>query len=182
MDGRIAMIVDGGACQIGVESTIVDCTTPVPTVLRPGGITVEMLTDVLGAVEIDKGLTDESVKPKAPGMKYRHYAPKAETILFEGETERKRSGLAKAVQGALSSGRTVGALVSRELAEHLPDDVITVSYSDKAELANLLYDTLRSFDEKGADVIYLEGVDETDIGLAVMNRLRKASGNRIVTA
>ena len=182
MDGRIAMIVDGGACQIGVESTIVDCTTPVPTVLRPGGITVEMLTDVLGAVEIDKGLTDESVKPKAPGMKYRHYAPKAETILFEGETERKRSGLAKAVQGALSSGRTVGALVSRELAERLPDDVITVSYSDKAELASLLYDTLRSFDEKGADVIYLEGVDETDIGLAVMNRLRKASGNRIVTA
>ena len=182
MDGRIAMIVDGGACHIGVESTIVDCTSPVPTVLRPGGITVEMLTDVLGAVEIDKGLTDESVKPKAPGMKYRHYAPEAETILFEGETERKRDGLIKAAMDAVCMKKCVGALVSRELAERLPADVITVSYGDKAELASLLYDTLRGFDEKGADVIYLEGVDESDIGLAVMNRLRKASGNRIVTA
>lgn len=182
MDGRIAMIVDGGACQIGVESTIVDCTSPVPTVLRPGGITVEMLTDVLGVVEIDKGLTDESVKPKAPGMKYRHYAPEAETILFEGDAVRVRDGLAKAAADALATGRRVGALVSRELADVLSDDVITVSYSGKVELANLLYDTLRSFDEKGADIIYLEGVDESDIGLAVMNRLRKASGNRIVTA
>ena len=182
MDGRIAMIVDGGACDIGVESTIVDCTSPVPTVLRPGGITVEMLTDVLGAVEIDKGLTDETVKPKAPGMKYRHYAPEAETILFEGETLCKREALAEAVADALRAGRTVGALVSRELAGVLSDEVIVVSYGDKAELANLLYDTLRGFDEKGADVIYLEGVDESDIGLAVMNRLRKASGNHIVTA
>ena len=102
--------------------------------------------------------------------------------MFEGETACKRDSLVKAVMDALRSGRTVGALVSRELADMLPNDVIVVSYGDKAELANLLYDTLRSFDEKGADVIYLEGVDESDIGLAVMNRLRKASGNRIVTA
>lgn len=182
MDGRIAMIVDGGACPIGVESTIVDCTSPVPTVLRPGGITVEMLTEVLGAVEIDKGLTDESVKPKAPGMKYRHYAPEAETILFEGEAKNVRTQLLQAVGEALAAGRRVGALVRCETADALPQGVITVSYVGKAELANLLYDTLRSFDERGADIIYLEGVDETDIGLAVMNRLRKASGNRIITA
>ena len=180
MDGRIAMIVDGGACPIGVESTIVDCTSPVPTVLRPGGITVEMLTDVLGAVEIDKGLTDESVKPKAPGMKYRHYAPEAETILFEGEGA--HGSLIDAAARALADKKRVGALVSQELAARLPNGVIIVSYRDKAELANLLYDTLRGFDEKGADIIYLEGTDEEGIGLAVMNRLRKASGNRIITA
>lgn len=180
MDGRIAMIVDGGACPIGVESTIVDCTTPIATVLRPGGITVEMLEDVLGAVEIDKGLTDESVRPKAPGMKYRHYAPDAETILIEGTTDECRTLLAEEVKQAIDAGRRVGVLASGDA--NVPEGAITVRYADKAELANLLYDTLRSFDDAGAEVIYLEGVDTAGIGLAVMNRLRKASGNRIITA
>lgn len=180
MDGRIAMIVDGGACPIGVESTIVDCTSAIPTVLRPGGITVEMLEEVLGAVEIDKGLTDESVRPKAPGMKYRHYAPNAETILLEGEPNKMRARLAAEVARAIDAGRRVGALASEKT--HVPNGAIVVRYRDKNELANRLYDTLRSFDDRGADVIYLEGVDTTGIGLAVMNRLRKASGNRIITA
>lgn len=180
MDGRIAMIVDGGACPIGVESTIVDCTSPIATVLRPGGITVEMLEDVLGAVEIDKGLTDESVRPKAPGMKYRHYAPDAETILIEGTAGECRTLLAEEVKQAINAGKRVGVLASVDT--NVPEGAITVRYADKAELANLLYDTLRSFDDAGAEVIYLEGVDTAGIGLAVMNRLRKASGNRIITA
>lgn len=180
MDGRIAMIVDGGACSIGVESTIVDCTSPVATVLRPGGITVEMLEAVLGAVEIDKGLTDETVRPKAPGMKYRHYAPNARTILLEGEPASVRVRLAEEAGIALAEGERVGMLVSTET--DVPEGTIVVRYRDKSELASILYDTLRSFDDRGADVIYLEGVDTAGIGLAVMNRLRKASGNRIITA
>jgi len=176
MQGKVAGILDGGSCDIGVESTIVDTTEAVPTILRPGGITYEMLTEVLGFVEIDKGLLDDkNFKPKAPGMKYRHYAPKASMYLLEGEA---CEGLASWTIKALAAGKRVGVLCSEKLAMQLPksERVIASAWTTKEELASELFFLLRDFDRTCPDIILSEGVSDEGIGLAIMNRMRKAAG------
>lgn len=205
MEGKVAGILDGGDCGIGLESTIVDTTEEVPTILRPGGITYEMLTEVLGVVEIDKALTgDKNYKPKAPGMKYRHYAPKAPMYLLEGKA---RERLCSMVLKAVSEGKKVGLICGREnqlklleyltamlnnklpLEDNLSDEEtkniivnldkrILPSFwgEDRTELAANLFYILRDFDRSCPDVIIAEGVDEDGIGLAIMNRMRKAAG------
>ena len=185
MQGKIAAILDGGSCGIGLESTVVDTTEPVPTILRPGGITYEMLTEVMGAVEIDPALAgDKNFKPKAPGMKYRHYAPKAPVYLFEGEA---RSELPRIIRQAVAAGKTVGVLCGRalecELAELVEKQQLQLScWGDSREqLAADLFYLLRDFDRTQPDVILAEGVDEGGIGLAIMNRLRKAAGYQLIT-
>ncbi|WP_425058664.1 Threonylcarbamoyl-AMP synthase [Sporomusa carbonis] len=179
MDGKIDAVIDAGPCAIGVESTVVDCTTPVPTLLRPGGITYEMLTAVLGEVEVDPALAGSRAVPKSPGMKYTHYAPLAPMFLVEGD----RSIVVREVQQALAAGKRVGAVVSAETAAGLPPAAITVVYGSHADahaIAANLYTALRSFDNKAVDVIYAEGIAEQGLGLAVMNRMRKAAGYRII--
>ncbi len=184
MQGKIAAILDGGSCGIGLESTVVDTTEPVPTILRPGGITYEMLTEVLGAVEIDPALQgDKNFKPKAPGMKYRHYAPKAPVYLFEGAA---RTKLFDIIQNALADGLSVGVLCGRNLETKLKEldaDNLQIScWGDSKEaLAADLFYLLRDFDRTKPDVILAEGVDEEGIGLAIMNRLRKAAGYQLIT-
>lgn len=184
MQGKIAAILDGGNCGIGLESTVVDTTEPVPTILRPGGITYEMLTEVLGAVEIDPALQgDKNFKPKAPGMKYRHYAPKAPVYLFEGAA---RTKLFDIIQNALADGLSVGVLCGRNLETKLKEldaDNLQIScWGDSKEaLAADLFYLLRDFDRTKPDVILAEGVDEEGIGLAIMNRLRKAAGYQLIT-
>ena len=185
MQGKIAAILDGGSCGIGLESTVVDTTEPVPTILRPGGITYEMLTEVMGAVEIDPALAgDKNFKPKAPGMKYRHYAPKAPVYLFEGEA---RSELPHIIRQAVAAGKIVGVLcgraLERELAELVEKQQLQLScWGDSREqLAADLFYLLRDFDRTQPDVILAEGVDEGGIGLAIMNRLRKAAGYQLIT-
>lgn len=182
MQGKIAGILDGGSCGIGLESTVVDTTEPVPVILRPGGITYEMLTEVLGAVEIDPALQgDKNFKPKAPGMKYRHYAPKASMYLLEGEAVQY---LGKFTAAALAEGKKVGVMVSDVTAASLPkhENLICSSWgSSKEELAGKLFYLLRDFDRTMPDVILAEGVDESGLGLAVMNRMRKAAGYQLVT-
>lgn len=183
LDGKIAAIIDAGACRIGVESTVVDCTTPVPTLLRPGGITYEMLMEVLGEVEIDPALGGASVIPKSPGMKYTHYAPIAPMFLIEAEPQLAGELLRREITQALAGGKKVGAVVSSELIDSLPPQVIRTGYgsrTDAAEIAANLYTALRSFDNAEVDVIYAEGIREQGLGLAVMNRLRKAAGYRII--
>ena len=184
MQGKIAAILDGGSCGIGLESTVVDTTEPVPTILRPGGITYEMLTEVLGAVEIDPALQgDKNFKPKAPGMKYRHYAPKAPVYLFEGAARMK---LFDIIKNALADGLSVGVLCGRNLEKKLKEldaDNLQIScWGDSKEaLAADLFYLLRDFDRTKPDVILAEGVDEEGIGLAIMNRLRKAAGYQLIT-
>lgn len=181
MDGRIDVILDAGPCGIGVESTVVDCTTPVPTLLRPGGVTLEMLEETLGEVEVDPALQDEAVRPRAPGMKYTHYAPAAPMTLYEGEAA--AAAIVREAERALAAGRAVGAVVAAETAPLLPAAVVAVSYgarADAEEAAANLYSALRHFDNKPVDVILAEGLPEDGLGLAVMNRLRKAAGYRIV--
>ena len=184
LDGRIDGIIDGGDCAIGVESTVVDCTSPIPTLLRPGGITFEMLLETLGEVEIDPALEgDTQYIPRAPGMKYTHYAPVAPMTLFEGAYPHIADLIVREIEIALGAGRKVGAIVSQETAQRLPPTVITKVYGQRqhtAEIAAHLYTAIRSFDDSAVDVIYAEGIAEEGLGLAIMNRLRKASGYRIV--
>ncbi len=182
MSGLIDGVLDGGRAQVGVESTVVDCTGPTPVVLRPGGITLEALEAEVGVVELDPALSgDKTITPKAPGMKYRHYAPKAPLWVVEGAHAPER--LLEMVNKQLLSGRRVGALVSIETAERLPEGVITFVYGsrgDAAALAEALYRLLRAFDRTPANWLVAEGVGEAGMGLAVMNRLRKAAGWQII--
>lgn len=182
--GRIDAVLDAGMCDIGVESTVVDCTTPVPTLLRPGGVTLEMLVEVLGEVEVDPALEgNPEYKPRSPGMKYTHYAPNAPMILVEGDYHRISHVLTLEVELALAQGKRVGAVVSSQLAQMLPASAVTAVYGSKGDAgayAANLYEVLRSFDQNPVDVIYAEGVREEGLGLAVMNRLRKASGYHIL--
>ena len=185
MQGKVAGILDGGSCGVGLESTVVDTTSPVPTICRPGGVTYEMLTEVLGAVEIDPAiLGDKNFKPIAPGMKYRHYAPKEPVYLLEGNAVELLPALVgKAVAAGLRVGVLCDAAMSAQLAQLKQQEGILLSCwgeSREALAADLFY-LLRDFDRTKPDVILAQGVSEDGIGLAIMNRLRKAAGYQIIT-
>ena len=185
MQGKVAGILDGGSCGVGLESTVVDTTSPVPTICRPGGVTYEMLTEVLGAVEIDPALLgDKNFKPIAPGMKYRHYAPKEPVYLLEGNAVELLPALVgKAVAAGLKVGVLCDEAMSAQLAQLKQQEGILLSCwgeSREALAADLFY-LLRDFDRTKPDVILAQGVSEDGIGLAIMNRLRKAAGYQIIT-
>ena len=182
MQDKVAGILDGGSCGVGLESTVVDTTSPVPTICRPGGVTYEMLTEVLGAVEIDPALLgDKNFKPIAPGMKYRHYAPKEPVYLLEGAAV---DCLPTLVSKALAAGLKVGVLCDSAMSETLPHDehvLLSCWGASREALAADLFYLLRDFDRTRPDVILAQGVGEDGIGLAIMNRLRKAAGYQIIT-
>lgn len=190
MDGRIPMILDGGAVGIGIESTIVDLTEDVPMILRPGYITKEMLEEVLGEeVLIDPGIlaadtTDPSMagqKPKAPGMRYKHYAPKAELILVEGETDKVVEHINELVKKQQEKGLGVGVIATDETRERYQADVVFSigARDDEDSIAKHLYKILRDFDEQQVEVIYSESFATPRIGQAIMNRLLKAAGYQV---
>ena len=182
MDGRIPLILDGGPCRFGVESTIVDCTGPVATILRPGAITREMLTEVLGGVKIDPALVGAHTVPKAPGMKYKHYAPKAPLTLLEGSPSKMAAAFRRQVRQLQKEGRAVGILASDEVCAALSDlvpETLRKSYGPQGDLAAIaahIYEALIAFDDTAADALLGEGTTEQGLGLAIMNRLHKASG------
>lgn len=179
LDGRIAGILDGGETGVGVESTVVDCTTTPITILRPGGITKEQLIEVVGPVSDDPGLVRSDQAPKAPGMKYKHYAPSATMYLVPAGESRIR----ELISSEKAKGRRVGVLTTEEKQGGYPDaDVLLVCgrRSEPATVAHHLFDVLRHFDQKEVDVIFSETFDQKGIGKAVMNRLSKAAGGRIL--
>lgn len=188
MMGRINMIVDGGAVAIGIESTIIDMTGAVPTILRPGFVTVEMLKKVIGAVEVDKAVDAKSIeeiggdyRPKAPGMKYRHYAPKAELIMFEGSVENVAAAINRKLKEAEKNGKKAAVICTDE-TESLYKNGCIKSIGTRAEeetIAYNLYHLLREFDDMEVDYIYGETFYGTGLGQAVMNRLIKAAGYRL---
>ena len=186
MQGKIPCILDGGPCHFGVESTIVDCTGDIAVILRPGAITREMLTELLGEVRLDPALVGEQVAPKAPGMKYTHYAPKAPLTLIEGEPAAMAGAFQRELRRLSAEQKRVGVIVSQEVAEQLqgmlPAEYICVygKQGDLPAIAAVLYEALRSFDNKPADCLLAEGTAESGIGLALMNRLHKASGFRSI--
>ena len=181
MDGRIEMIVDGGPVGIGVESTIVDVTGEIPMVLRPGAITMEMLKKCVGAVEIDPailGPVSQDFKPKAPGMKYRHYAPKADLTIVSGETEDVVQAINRMAAERESEGLSVGIICTDETRALYPRGVVrSMGVRARQEtIAHNLYAVLREFDDLNADVIYSESFEGGELSQAIMNRLCKAAG------
>lgn len=185
MDGRIPMILDGGSVGIGIESTIIDLTEEVPMILRPGYITKEMLMEVLGEeVRIDPGIiaADSGKKPKAPGMKYKHYAPKADLVLVEGETGRVVAEINRLVREKQEMGQVVGVIATDETMEsYQADHVVSIgAREDEDAIARHLYKILREFDDMNVDAIYSESFATPRIGQAIMNRLLKAAGHQVV--
>ncbi len=196
MSGRIEMILDGGPVGIGVESTIVDVTGSVPVLLRPGAVTMEMLRDIVGEVSVDSAIAGPmaaDVKPKAPGMKYRHYAPRAELVLVE---EAGTDGNKAVVSGSdaiiaainrltrerLAEGYSVGILCTDETKDCYPAGIVrSVGLRASQEsIAHSLFAVLREFDDLNVDFIYSESFARDHLGQAIMNRLTKAAGYRII--
>lgn len=183
MDGIIPLILDGGAVGIGIESTIVDLTDEIPTILRPGFITKEMLQEVVGEVQIDKGLdADSKTPPKAPGMKYRHYAPKAELMIVEGSSEAVVAKINALVKENEDKGICTGIIGTEETISRYPTGIVKCmgTRSDELSISSHLYGILREFDESDAQVIYSESFEEGAMGSAIMNRLLKAAGHKII--
>lgn len=184
LDGRIEMILDGGQACIGLESTIVDLTERVPTILRPGYITAEMLEKVLGIkVETDRAVLPEGsdTAPKAPGMKYRHYAPKAPLTIIAGREEAVVKRINTLLREAGEKGLRGGVIATNATVGRYRSTLVK-SAGDRdreEEAARELYRILREFDEEGADVIYSEAFEDSGIGQAVMNRLLKAAGHHM---
>ena len=179
MDGRIDAIVDGGPCGVGVESTIIDLTVTPPRLLRPGGLPLEVLREVLGEVAVDKAVLaplSAGEKPRAPGMKYRHYAPKAPVTVVTGPGEETARYIRERM------GEHTGVICFSEFAGAFPGCAVESigSASDREEQARRVFDALRSFDETDVTVIYAQCPGDAGLGLAVANRLKKAAGFQVV--
>lgn len=185
MMGRIDVIVDGGEGEIGLESTIVDMTVMPPQVLRPGYITEEMLAAVLGnRVAHDETILrdDSGQAPKAPGMKYRHYAPKGDLTIVEGMQEQVITYINEKSTEAMAEGEKVGVIATKEFADRYHADVIknVGSRQDERTVARNLYKTLREFDDENVTIIFSEALDMQGFGQAIMNRLLKAAGHKVI--
>ena len=179
------MILDGGPVGIGVESTIVDVSGDVPTLLRPGAITMEMLRETVGRVEIDPAIQappSADLRPKAPGMKYRHYAPHADLQLIAGETDKVVETINALVQEKLAEGKKVGVICTDETRDRFPlGEVRSVGARAKQEtIAHNLFAVLREFDDLDVDCIYSESFSKDHLGQAIMNRLTKAAGYHVL--
>ncbi len=181
--GRVDAIIDTGETYIGVESTVLDLTSRIPTLLRPGGTTLEELESVIGEVKLHPIVKTEkdieSMVVKSPGMKYRHYAPEAEVIVVEGKSDEVRKKIIELVDGYKKIGKKVGVMTVCKSHEYKTDIIKFIGESLK-DVAKNLFTTLREFDKEKVDVVLAEGVEEKGLGLAVMNRLRKAAGYNIV--
>lgn len=185
LSGRIAMILDGGPVGIGIESTIIDLTESQPMVLRPGYITPQMLSDVLGEeVIIDPGIiaADDTRKPKAPGMKYKHYAPKADMVIVDGAQNAVTERINALVRTQQQAGKKVAVIATEESRSAYTADIILSmgSRSDEDAIAQHLYKILRECDELHVDAIYSESFQTPRIGQAIMNRLLKAAGHTVI--
>ncbi len=181
LSGRIDAIIDGGPCEVGLESTIVSCADGRITLYRPGAVTMEML-EAFAPVSVDPALlgkSDADAVPKAPGMKYRHYAPKAPMTVYTGDASKVESIL---VSLAIEN-KNIGFFVSEETAAKLPDGACVFVWGrrgDDATMARRLFVGLHAFDHAEVTAIYGEGTGMTGLGFAIMNRLTKATGYHII--
>ncbi len=183
MSGRIDMILDGGQVGIGIESTIVDTTSEVPMILRPGAITKEMLEEEIGQVDWDETIFQQldKVVPKAPGMKYKHYAPKGELTIIDGDRFAVCETINRYTELQREQNERVGVIATDEtMKEYHADSVKSVgSRQDEEMIAHRIYAILREFDEEGITIIYSESFSTKGMGQAIMNRLLKAAGHRV---
>lgn len=184
MDGRIDMILDGGEGDIGLESTIVDLTVSPPQILRPGYITQDMLTQVLGQVGVDRTIleADSGQAPRAPGMKYRHYAPRGELTIISGLAEQVTAYINARAEEDQAAGHKVGVIGTDEVLPQYRADIVRSlgSRQDEDSIARHLYAILREFDDEQVTRIYSECFEATGLGQAIMNRLLKAAGHKLI--
>ncbi len=184
MDGRIDMIIDGGDCKIGLESTIVDVTGDVPVILRPGFYSGSRIEEIIGKFSVDPVVKGEKTDgpPKAPGMKYRHYAPKAELILVEGPQNAVISKINELTAESIAKGVKAAVICSEETKDMYKNGLIYAmgSRNSEEEIAHSLFDVLRQTDDAGAEIIYSETFDTPLLGKAIMNRLFKAAGFNMI--
>ncbi|MCE5221557.1 MAG: threonylcarbamoyl-AMP synthase [Clostridium sp.] len=185
LDGKVDCILGGAQSDIGVESTIVDCTVVPPIVLRPGGITLEMLREVDSRIGIDKAIMEkprENLKPKAPGMKYKHYAPNAKVTIISGERKKTVEKVREIVHYNIEKGKKVCILTVEENVKEYTEGISIVlgSIVDLSTVAKSLFEALRKCDDLGVDLILAEGYEEEGVGVAIMNRLNKAAGFDII--
>ena len=181
MNGKIEGVVDGGPCTVGVESTILDLTVTPPRLLRPGGLPLEDIEQLIGPVEVDRAVVSalkEGEKPKAPGMKYRHYAPKAPVTVVTGAPDKSAQEIRRRV------GPTSGVICFDEYAHLFPQQEVHPlgPSGDKQVQAQRVFDALRTFDNSSVTEIYAQCPDNRGLGLAIGNRLKKAAGFHVVEA
>ena len=187
LDGKVDCILGGKHSDIGVESTIIDCTVDPPIILRPGGVTLEMLKEIDPRIEMDRAIMQKptaDLKPKAPGMKYRHYAPKAKVTIISGETQKTIEKIKEIVHYNIEeNNKKVCILTVKENEEAYTEGhkIILGSSEDLSTVAKNLFEALRKCDDLGADLILAEGYEEKGVGVAIMNRLNKAAGFDIIT-
>ena len=185
LDGRVDYIIGGESSDIGVESTIIDCTVNPPLILRPGGITLEMLREIDSNIDIDKALKSKpsaDLKPKAPGMKYRHYAPKAHLKIIRGKNEKTIEIIREMLENYIEKNSEVAVLTTDEnLNRFDKGNIISLgSEKDLNQIAKNLFEALRKCDDLGVQYILCQGFEENGVGLAIMNRLNKAAGYDIL--
>lgn len=189
--GKVDIIIDGGSTRVGVESTVLDTTADPPVILRPGGVTWEQLQRLLGKIDTDPALyikDCENIRPRSPGLKYRHYAPKAALLLLQGTSEQVAAEISRRAKLYNREGSSVGLLITEETASLYEPSLYRFckilsmgSRKNPETLAASLFKCLREFDEKGIDFILAESPDSGGIGQAVMNRLLKASGGNLIS-
>ena len=185
LNGKIDMIIDGGAAEWGLESTIVDVSGEVPMILRPGAVTKEMMEKVVGTVEIDPAILQKPAadfRPKAPGMKYTHYSPKAEVVLVKGETKAVVDEINRLAAEDMAQGMKTGVMATEETKDCYKADIVLSlgSRERPEEIGANLFKYLRKFDFLGAERVYSEVFSEEGEGMAIMNRLNKAAGYCII--
>ncbi|TAH67732.1 MAG: threonylcarbamoyl-AMP synthase [Anaerolineaceae bacterium] len=186
LGGKVDMIIDGGKTTLGLESTIVDMTSNEPIILRPGCITKTMLENVIGNVEYDKAVLartlENNIIPKAPGMKYRHYAPEGSLTIYEGNIHHVVSEINKKAKEYVLAGKRVGIIATEETQELYKHGIIKSigRREDEDSIAAGLYAVLRDFDDIHAEYIFSESFSRSDLGQAIMNRLLKAAGYRLI--
>lgn len=184
MNGRVEMIIDGGDVEIGLESTIVDLTTEEPIILRPGYITRQMLEQVLYKVSEDSTMMrdDSGQAPKAPGMKYRHYAPKGDLTIVVGDTSHVVEYINTQMEKARTEHKKTGVIGTDATVSEYHADVCKSAgdRNDEKTIARELYRILREFDDEDVEIIYAESFDTSGIGQAIMNRLLKAAGHKVI--
>jgi L-threonylcarbamoyladenylate synthase len=187
LSGKVDMIIGGEKCEVGVESSVIDVTEYPPCILRPGGVTLEMFRTVDEEIYIDPSILEKpeaDFRPRAPGMKYRHYAPEAPVRIVQGEPEKVIALINEMVQNYINEGKAVGVIATDETKDRYKGGIVVSlgRRSDMDSITRNLFETLRSFDGKGVSLILSESFEETGKGIAVMNRLKKAAGFDIIQA
>lgn len=185
LSGRIDMVLNGGETGVGLESTVIDLTVDPPALLRPGGVTVEQLCEELGPINVDQAIrgVEAGESPRSPGMKYAHYAPKARVIVVDGPVLNMQEKINDLAYELEEEGKRVGVMCSVE-SRGVYKVPIVLEYGSRDDLAGVasgLFSILRAFDRHNVDVILAEAVPPHGIGLAIMNRLRRAAAGRVVS-